>query len=47
LRKIIECLDAFADANRGRYANFVALDDQNLSQEEPVSKWWGEVAELD
>ena len=44
--KIIECLDAFADAGRGRYANFVALGDPNLGQEEPIRKWWGEVAEL-
>lgn len=44
--KIIECLDAFADAGRGRYANFVALGDPNLTQEEPIRKWWGEVAEL-
>jgi hypothetical protein len=44
--KIVECLDAFADAGRGRYANFAALGDPNLGQEEPISKWWGEVAEL-
>lgn len=44
--KIIECLDAFADAGRGRYANFAALGDPNLGQEEPIRKWWGEVAEL-
>lgn len=44
--KIIECLDAFADAGRGRYANFVALGDPNLSAEEPIRKWWGEVAEF-
>jgi hypothetical protein len=44
--KIIECLDAFADAGRGRYANFAALGDPNLGQEEPIGKWWGEVAEL-
>ena len=43
---IIECLDAFADAGRGRYANFVALGDPNLGQEEPIRKWWGEVAKL-
>ncbi len=43
--KIIECLDSFADAGRGRYANFAALGDPNLSQDEPIEKWWGEVAE--
>jgi hypothetical protein len=45
-KKIVECLDAFADASRGRYANFAALGDPNLGQEEPIRKWWGEVAEL-
>jgi hypothetical protein len=44
--KIIECLDAFADAGQGRYANFAELGDPNLGQEEPIQKWWGEVAEL-
>ena len=43
---IVECLDAFADAGRGRYANFAALGDPNLGQEEPIRKWWGNVAEL-
>ncbi|WP_417686385.1 hypothetical protein [Pseudidiomarina gelatinasegens] len=44
--KIIDCLDAFADARRGRYANFVSLDDPNFSREEPIGKWWNEVAEV-
>jgi hypothetical protein len=44
--KIVECLDAFADASRGRYANFAALGDPNLGKEEPIRRWWGEVAEL-
>ncbi|MGA7072230.1 hypothetical protein [Bradyrhizobium sp.] len=43
---IIECLEAFADASRGRYANFAALGDPNLGKEEPIRKWWGDVAEL-
>jgi hypothetical protein len=43
--KIIECLDAFADARRGRYANFAALGNPNLSQDEPIRKWWNEIAE--
>lgn len=43
--EIIECLDAFADARRGRYANFGSLDDPNLSQEEPIRKWWDVVAQ--
>ncbi|MDF3061838.1 MAG: hypothetical protein K0S06_1947 [Microvirga sp.] len=44
--KIIRCLDSFADASRGRYANFATLGNPNLGQEEPIRKWWGEVAEL-
>ncbi len=44
--KIIECVDAFADASRGRYANFLALGDPNLGKEEPIRKWWADVAEL-
>ena len=43
--KILECLDAFADARRGRYANFASLDDPNLTSEEPIGKWWDTVAE--
>lgn len=43
---IISCLDAFADAGRGRYANFAALGDPNIETEfEPIHKWWVEVAE--
>lgn len=42
---IISNLDAFADARRGRYANFEALGDPNLTSHEPISKWWNEVAE--
>jgi len=46
--KIIDCLDAFADAARGRYANFAALGDPNihLGRHEPIQKWWDEVANL-
>lgn len=43
---IVECLDAFADAGRGRYANFAALGDPNLGEEEPIRKWWDDVAHL-
>ncbi len=45
-QKIVECLDAFADAGRGRYANFAALGDPSLGQDEPIGRWWGGVAEL-
>lgn len=44
--KVLECLDSFADARRGRYANFSALGDPNLGSEEPVRRWWGEVGKL-
>lgn len=44
-KKILECLDSFADARRGRYANFASLDNPNLTADEPINKWWGEVAE--
>jgi len=44
--KIVDCLDAFADATRGRYANFAALGDPNLASDEPISKWWTDVAYL-
>ena len=39
-------LDAFADASRGRYANFEAIGNpQFQASEEPVNKWWTEVVE--
>lgn len=44
-QKILECLDSFADARRGRYANFASLENPNLTNNEPINKWWGEVAE--
>ncbi|WP_419939306.1 hypothetical protein [Candidatus Palauibacter sp.] len=44
--KIIDSLDAFADARRGRYANFAALGNPSLSKEEPIARWWAEVATL-
>ena len=43
---IVDNLDAFADAKRGRYANFAAIGNPNNNQHEPVKKWWDEVAEL-
>ena len=42
---IIENLDAFADAKRGRYANFGALANPQTAQHEPIAKWWTGVAE--
>ena len=44
--KIVDLLDAFADATRGRYANFASLGDPNLSREEPIKRWWTDVAIL-
>jgi hypothetical protein len=43
---VIHCLDAFADASRGRYANFEAIGNPAFNAaEEPVAKWWREVVE--
>ena len=43
---VITCLDAFADASRGRYANFEAIGNPNFNPaDEPVNKWWSEVVE--
>ena len=43
---IITCLDSFADAKKGRYANFEILDPLSANKQyEPVSKWWNDVAE--
>lgn len=44
--KIVDCLEAFADAARGRYANFAALGNPSLSKEEPIARWWADVATL-
>lgn len=43
---IVERLDAFASAGRGRYINFSTLGDPNLGKQEPIRKWWDDVAEL-
>lgn len=43
---IIGCLDFFADASAGRYANFDAIGNPQLNPDlEPVRKWWLDVAE--
>ena len=43
---VVDCLDSFADAKRGRYANLEALGDPNLKSEfEPIQKYWAKVAE--
>jgi len=44
---VIDCLDAFANAAKGRYANFEAIGNPNFdAANEPVNKWWSEVVEL-
>lgn len=43
---VINCLDAFSDASRGRYANFEAIGNPSFDPaNEPVNKWWTEVVE--
>ncbi|MCH2486765.1 MAG: hypothetical protein MK010_03345 [Erythrobacter sp.] len=43
---VIDCLDAFSDASRGRYANFEAIGNPAFDpSNEPVNKWWTEVVE--
>lgn len=43
---VINCLDAFSDASRGRYANFEAIGNPEFDPaNEPVNRWWTEVVE--
>lgn len=43
---VINCLDAFSNASKGRYANFEAIGNPNSNAaDEPVNKWWSEVVE--
>lgn len=43
---VVNCLDAFSDASKGRYANFEAIGNPNFNAaNEPVNKWWSEVVE--
>lgn len=43
---VINCLDSFADASKGRYANFEAIGNPSFNpSDEPVNKWWTEVVE--
>ncbi|MCA1435600.1 hypothetical protein I6F33_21795 [Bradyrhizobium sp. BRP20] len=45
-KAIILCLDAFADASKGRYANFEAIGNPAFNPaNEPVAMWWREVVE--
>ncbi|KUR75023.1 hypothetical protein [Novosphingobium sp. Fuku2-ISO-50] len=43
---VVDCLDAFADARKGRYANFEAIGNPAFDAgKEPVNKWWTDVVE--
>jgi hypothetical protein len=43
---VIDCLDAFSDASKGRYANFEAIGNPNFNfTDEPVNMWWIKVVE--
>lgn len=43
---VVNCLDAFSDASKGRYANFEAIGNPNFNvADEPVNKWWTEVVD--
>jgi hypothetical protein len=42
----VDCLDAFADARRGRYANFGAIGNPTFNPDnEPINRWWKNVIE--
>lgn len=43
---VVDNLDAFADASRGRYANFEAIGNPAFDpSHEPVNQWWTQVVE--
>jgi len=43
---VVSSLDAFAEATKGRYANFGAIGNPSFNRaNEPVAKWWREVVE--
>ena len=42
---IIDNMNAFADANRGRYVNFEIIKNVNETKHDPIGKWWREVGE--
>jgi hypothetical protein len=42
----VDCLDAFADASKGRYANFEQIGNPAFDpNNEPVNRWWINVVE--
>lgn len=43
---VVDCLDMFSDASKGRYANFEAIGNPAFDPaNEPVSQWWTKVVE--
>ncbi len=43
---VVDCLDAFANAAKGRYANFGAIGNPSFNPaDEPINRWWAEVVE--
>jgi hypothetical protein len=45
-KAVVECLDNFANASKGRYANFEEIGNPSFDRShEPVNKWWTEVVE--
>lgn len=44
--RVVDCLASFADASKGRYANFESIGNPTFNPaNEPVNKWWAEVVE--
>lgn len=44
--EVVECLASFAEASKGRYANFEAIGNPSFDPAmEPVNKWWADVVE--
>jgi hypothetical protein len=42
----VDCLDVFADASKGRYANFEQIGNPAFDPDnEPVNRWWTKVVE--
>jgi hypothetical protein len=43
--RALRALDSFADAQRGRYANFSPDMGSLLDEHEPIARWWSDVCE--
>lgn len=45
-RAVVDCLASFAEASKGRYANFEAIGNPSFDpSNEPVERWWTKVVE--